>query len=129
MMTVKKKTATDGTKAGTNRSMRAAAEEQLTRSPKISLDLAGQTPEELIHDLQVHQIELEMQAEELRGAKLALEESRDTYLDLYEFAPVGYLTLTDKGIITNVNLTGAMLLEIERSTLIGAPLRALSKSS
>jgi PAS domain S-box-containing protein len=65
----------------------------------------------------VHQIELEMQADELRRAHLALEESRDKYLDLYEFAPVGYFTLTDKGIISEANLTGAALLGAERRIL------------
>ena len=104
------------------RSLRDGAEKELTRSRKISTDLTGQTPEQLNHELQVHQIELEMQAEELMKSKIALEESRDNYFDLYEFAPVGYLTLTDKGIITNANLTGAMLLGVDRSTLIRAPL-------
>ncbi|MFA5376257.1 MAG: PAS domain S-box protein [Dehalococcoidia bacterium] len=73
-------------------------------------------------NLRLHQVELEMQAEELRQAHVALEKSRDKYLDLYEFAPVGYLTLTDKGIITSVNLTGATLLGVVRSALIRAPL-------
>ena len=62
---------------GIERSLREDAEEQLARSPEITPDLAGQTPEELIHELQVHQVELETQAEELRRAHIALEESRD----------------------------------------------------
>jgi len=103
---------------GSTRSLRGKAEELLARSRKISPTLKGQTAEELIHDLQVHQIELEMQAEELREAQLALGESRDKYLDLYEFAPLGYLTLNDKAQITDVNLTGATLLGIERDEII-----------
>ena len=62
-----------------------------------------------------------MQAEELRRAHLALEESRDKYLDLYEFAPLGYLTLSDKALIIDANLTGATLLGIERSRLLKTP--------
>jgi PAS domain S-box-containing protein len=103
------------------RSMREGAEEQLARVPNGSADLKGQTPEQLIHELQVHQIELEMQAEELRRAQFALKESRDKFLDLYDFAPTGYLTLTDKTLIAEVNLAGATLLGVERSTLIRAP--------
>jgi PAS domain S-box-containing protein len=103
---------------GTRHSLRDEAEEQLTRSPERSPGLDRQTPEQLIHELQVHQVELEIQAEELRRAQLALEDSRDKYLDLYDFAPVGYLTLSDKGLITEANLTGATLLGVERSRLI-----------
>jgi PAS domain S-box-containing protein len=66
----------------------------------------------------VHQIELETQAEELRKAQIAFEESRDKYLDLYDFAPVGYFTLTDKARITQANLTLATLLLVERRDLI-----------
>ena len=104
-------------------SLRGGAEKQLARSPKSSSDLKGQFPEALIHELRVHQIELETQAEELRKSKIALEESRDKYLDLYEFAPLGYLTLTDKALITEVNLTGATLLGVERSKLVNARFR------
>ena len=104
----------------TGRSLRDAAEKQLARVPKRSVDTEGQSSEELFHELRVHQIELEMQAEDLRRAQLALEESRDKYLDLYEFAPLGYLTLTDKALITGVNLTGAALLGVERNTLVNA---------
>ncbi len=103
---------------GIERTLRDDAEMQLARSPESSPDLKGQTPEALIHELQVHQIELETQAEELRKAHLALEESRDKYLDLYDFAPLGYLTLSDKALITDSNLTGAALLGIERSRLV-----------
>ena len=100
------------------RSLRADAEEQLAHSPKCSPVIGGKTQEELIHELQVHQIELETQAEELRRAHLMLEESRDKYLDLYDFAPLGYLTLNDKALVTSANLTGASLLGIELNKLV-----------
>ncbi|MFA5267450.1 MAG: PAS domain S-box protein [Methanoregula sp.] len=106
-------------------SLRDYAEEQLARSKKSSSVPAGQTPEQIIHELQVHQIELEMQAEELRRAHLELEESRDKYLDLYDFAPVGYLTLSDKALVEEVNLTGALLLGIVRRKLIHARFRKI----
>jgi PAS domain S-box-containing protein len=95
---------------GSTRSLRDDAEEQLARSKKSSSDLKGQTSEQLIHELKVHQIELETQAGELRLTRVVLEELKDKYLDLYDFAPVGYLTLNDKALITGVNLTGATLL-------------------
>ena len=104
-------------------SLKDEAEERLAHSQKISLTIKGQTPEELIHELQVHQIELEMQAEELQRAHLALEESRDKYVDLYDFAPVGYLTLTDKALVKEVNLSGALLLGVVRRRLIKARFR------
>ncbi|WP_043745179.1 sensor histidine kinase [Paramagnetospirillum magneticum] len=76
------------------------------------------SPEHLLHELRVHQIELEMQNDELRRAQLALEESRDRYVDLFEFAPVGYLILSRIGVITQINLTGAALLGVERAGVI-----------
>lgn len=96
--------------------MRAAAEAELARHPLV------QTPEPLtealLHELQVHQIELEMQNEALRQAQSALEESRDLYVDLYEFAPVGYLSLTTDGLIARVNLTAVKMLRSERKKLL-----------
>jgi diguanylate cyclase (GGDEF)-like protein len=68
----------------------------------------------VIQDLQVHQIELEMQNRALREAQQALEESRDTYADLYDFAPVAYATVSRPGQITRMNLTAAELLGVPR---------------
>jgi PAS domain S-box-containing protein len=73
--------------------------------------------EELLHELQVHQIELEMQNDELRRAQIIIEETRDRYVDLYDSAPIGYLTLSCDGMITGMNLTSASLLGTERSKL------------
>ncbi len=75
----------------------------------------------LVQELQVHQIELEMQNEELRQAQENVAEARDRYADLYDFAPVGYFSLDRKGTIREVNLTGAGLLGLERSRLVNQP--------
>ena len=72
----------------------------------------------LVHELQVHKIELELQNETLRQAQVDLEESRDRYADLYEFAPVGYLTLSAEGRIADINLSGTTLLGMERGKLL-----------
>ncbi len=98
--------------------LRVAAEEELARTPAAASEMKEKTLEELVHELRVHQIELEMQNEELRKAKCALEESRDSYVDLYDFAPVGYFTFTRGGRITEVNLTGAALLGGERREVL-----------
>jgi PAS domain S-box-containing protein len=75
----------------------------------------------LLHELQVHQIELEMQNAELRLAQESLELSRNKYEALYDFAPVGYFTIDAHGLIEGVNLKGAHLLGIERGLLLKRP--------
>ncbi|AEJ01983.1 PAS/PAC sensor signal transduction histidine kinase [Nitrosomonas sp. Is79A3] len=74
---------------------------------------------ELLVELQIHQTELEMQNLELKEAQQQLEESRNHYADLYDYAPVGYLTVDQTGDIRSINLTGASLLGKERALLIG----------
>ena len=72
----------------------------------------------LAHALQVHQIELEMQNEELRRAKLEMEEALAKYSDLYDFSPIGLFILDTKGLILEANLAGAALLGTTRGSLI-----------
>ncbi len=81
-------------------------------------DLPLTHPEQLLHELQVHQIELEMQNEELQRTRAALEVSHKQYCNLYEKAPVGYLSLSAEGEIIMINLTAASLLGVERDTLL-----------
>ena len=100
-------------------SLRERAEERLAASRSDIATMPTKDVERLVHELQVHQIELEMQNEELRRAQLELEEARDRYLDLYDFAPVGYVTLDADGVITEANLTVGKMLGAERSALVG----------
>lgn len=84
-------------------------------------------PQRVLHELQVHQVELEMQNAELLETRDRLEVLLEQYTDLYDFAPVGYFTLNTEGVINRVNLTGARLVGIERARLTGsafAPLLA-----
>jgi PAS domain S-box-containing protein len=79
-------------------------------------------PEIILHELRVHQIELEMQNEELLCSQQELEASRTRYFELYNFAPIGYLTINDKGIISKANLAFAMLLAVPLKTLVKHPM-------
>lgn len=104
-------------KTGKQDTLGMSAEQQLVRHAPAELPSA-RSAEELLHELQLQQIELEMQNEALRESQIALEKSRDRYLDLYEFAPIGYLTLTRDALIAEINLTGAALLGEDRNKLI-----------
>ena len=100
--------------------LRRLAEERLLESRS---DFAEDGAEEsanalaLVHELQVHQIELEMQNEELKRARLEAEEASAKYSDLYDFAPIGLFTLDEQGQILESNLAGATFLGVERRNL------------
>ncbi|MBF0203764.1 MAG: PAS domain S-box protein [Desulfamplus sp.] len=87
-----------------------------------NINLSPEEIRQMIHELQVHQTELEMQNDELRQIQTNLDEARSRYFDLYDLAPVGYLTLSQKGLITEANLTAATMLGTSRSKLVGQPL-------
>lgn len=104
--------------------LRKIAEEKLKTKitpPKVMSD---KETRQLIHELQVHQIEMEMQNDELRKTQIELEESRARYFDFYDFAPVGFFTFDKQGLIPEVNLTAARELGMERSLFINKPFRA-----
>ncbi|MDZ7762181.1 MAG: diguanylate cyclase [Desulfovermiculus sp.] len=103
--------------------LRKRAEEKAEAMEPISL--SGQLPEEMqqiLHELRVHQIELELQNEELRTAQEKIEKSRARYFDLYDLAPVGYATVSEKGLILEANLTAATLLGVPRGALVKQPI-------
>ena len=109
-----KKSITDDRK-----NLREEAEARFKRDPPP--EASRRPTPELLHELQIHQIELEMQNEELRRNQVELEEAHVRHVDLYDFAPVGYATLDLGGIVTGANLTAAELLGIERKSLAGRP--------
>jgi PAS domain S-box-containing protein len=78
---------------------------------------SAKSTEVLLHELLVHKVELEMQNEELRNTHVALEETLEHYTDLYEFAPVGYITIDQDDKISEINLAGTTLLGAERGKL------------
>jgi len=105
---------------GARQEMRRQAEKLAMEKPfleemeKMSLAEVRQ----MVHELRVHEIELEMQNEELRAAQEALDASMERYFNLYDLAPVGYITLSNKGIILEANLTAATLLGKVRRELV-----------
>ena len=107
---------------GRKPALRAAAEARLARSHSRSPKRHSKPPTAVMHELEVHQIELEMQKEEFERTRLALEKSRDRYLNLYDFGPVGFFTFSPAGRILEVNLPGAALLGAQRARLIGRSL-------
>ena len=117
--------------------LRASAEalwqtraEQAAAEAAANANAPRQTPsaeatQRLLHELQVHQIELEMQNDELRRTQLELARSRAHFFALYDLAPVGYLTLTAGGTVAQANLAAATLLALPRAALVGQPISSL----
>lgn len=99
--------------------LRKKAEEVLQN--QLHPIIKDQFKDELIQELRTHQIELELQNEELRESQLKLEDSQRKYWELYDFSPIGYLTLDEEGIIKEINLLGASLLKHPRKDLIRSP--------
>jgi PAS domain S-box-containing protein len=91
----------------------ARLRKQPGRDPQSKAD-----PQRLLHELQVHQVELELQNTELHDARNRMEVLLEKYTDLYDFAPVGYFSVDEQGRILEANLTGATMLGIDRSLLI-----------
>jgi diguanylate cyclase (GGDEF)-like protein/PAS domain S-box-containing protein len=107
--------------------LRRQAEERLDKLAADASDAASPVPENVatvVHDLRVYQIELEMQNEELRRVQLELQASREKYFELFDLAPVGYLTLNRESIVCDANLTAARLLGVERQRFVGRPFTA-----
>ena len=117
-MTSKKKT------SSTLKTLRKKAETALKTTSTQLKKMSLPETQHLVHELQVHQIELEMQNEELRRTQLDLQFARDRYADLYDFAPVGFLTLNTHGDILEANLTACQILEVKRKALIHQKLEA-----
>ncbi len=107
--------------------LRRRAEARMKRRKRPNRSVAPDRRSEegarrLLQELQVHQVELELQNAELQESRDRMEALLDKYSDLYDFAPVGYFSLDERGRILEVNLAGAALLGIERSRLLGRPL-------
>ena len=90
--------------------LRQRAEDLVRQRPEDVTKISGYDIQRLVHELQVHQIELEMQNEQVNKAQGEVEELLDKYFDLYELAPIGYFTLDRQGLILEANLAGANLL-------------------
>ena len=105
--------------------LRKRAEQRLT--PRGKWDIARMTTEDvaaIIYELETHQIELEMQNDEMRKLQEKLIEARNQYAELYDTAPVGYITMDSKGQIVQANLTVAKMLDIPLKQLVNRPLSA-----
>ncbi len=102
--------------------LRRRAEVRLKERNSNTAELPSETSEgdsrRLVHELQVHQLELEMQNEELQQSRMDLQAGLEKYSDLYDFAPVGYVTFDGQGLVQEANVAAASLLGIERSDLV-----------
>ena len=106
--------------------LRQQAEARLLKRTALPAEnieaLSPEATRQMLHELRVHQIELEMQNEELRDSQMALDALQARYFDLYDLAPAGYCTVSEPGLIMQANLTAAGLLGVARGALIGKPL-------
>ncbi|MEI6610454.1 MAG: PAS domain S-box protein, partial [Deltaproteobacteria bacterium] len=116
-MTITKKETHSGKTDSLRKQAEKIARKKVAASPENINKMSPAKIKRMIHELRVQQIELDIQNEELRQSKAALEDSRARYFDLYDLAPVGYVTVNEKGLIIEANLTIATLLGIKKSNL------------
>jgi PAS domain S-box-containing protein len=107
--------------------LRRKAERKLIADQARLQELSSVDLKKLVQELGTHQIELEMQNEELRRAQSELEASRRKYADLHDFSPMGYFTFDKSGLVREVNHTGAEMLGMEKRLLIGKPFQSCIK--
>ena len=106
--------------ANTGRDLRRRAEEKAKADEARSMEpLSPDQVREVLHELRVHQIELELQNAELQRTRDEVEAALERYTDLYDFAPAGYITVSDQGVIVEANRTAATLLNLVAETLVG----------
>jgi len=98
--------------------LRIRAEKRLAKTPREGAQMPVADRQKLVHELQVHQIELEMQNAQMRETQLQLESALDRYAELYNFAPVAYLSLSPQGEILEANLRAGELLGLQRGVLM-----------
>jgi two-component system, cell cycle sensor histidine kinase and response regulator CckA len=103
------------------RALRARAEAMPDAAGGKFLDISPEDMARVVNDLHTHRLELELQNEDLRQAQEKLQNAHERLSDLYDFAPVGYITLKDKNLILEANLTLATMLGVRRELLIGQP--------
>ncbi len=112
----------DGQTAGTGQALRKRAEEiALAKASRLPEAISLEETQKIIHELRVHQIELEMQNDELHRTQVKLDIERERYFDFYNMAPVGYFTIGEQGLILEANLTAATLLGRKRVELDKQP--------
>jgi two-component system cell cycle sensor histidine kinase/response regulator CckA len=97
--------------------LKKQAQEFISKNPSVINKISPTEIKQLIENLQVHHVELEMQNDELRRLQQDLENERDKYSDLYDFSPVSYFTMDNKGIILEANLTAAAMIGLERQLI------------
>jgi signal transduction histidine kinase len=110
-------------RASSFRPLRQLAESRMAKKRAVAIDdMTSDEIRVLVHELEIHQVELEIQNEQLNETQLTLGKAKERYRRLYESAPIGYLTLNSEAVITDGNLTASVLLRRPRSRLIGKKL-------